>query len=491
MLKEYIKKFNENDEETHIQKISNKDACEFLLKNAPELECPDKVIEETFAFRTWTIRKHLKDSDGGVMMSEFFPPVPWAGAYNTICAAFFHHLNEYRWFKNADILMDYIFHFVENKKDNGYSYYTPALTAVYEFLKFTGNDEIIKNSIDKFEAYFTGWEERHLTKSGLYWSSDDRDAMEFSISGTTPDTYTSIKGLRPTLNAYMYGDAITLSKIFYEYGSNEKAELYKCKAEKIKSLMDERLWDGDFYKAVHSTDIDGDISIKDIPEEMNVRESIGYIPWIYSMPDANHAGMFAYLKDENVFKAKCGFTTADKSHPRYLYEHSHACLWNGYVWPFATSQVIGAVISLLNNYEQNVISNLDLYDFIKTYANMHYITKEDGVTYNWIDEVMHPDEKIWTTREILKNLGWLEKRGGYERGKDYNHSTFIDLVLRGLVGIDVNADTLTVKPRIEGIWKWFAVRNLTFKKQSYNIYYDEDGTKYNKGVGLIIEKNPQ
>ena len=60
--------------------------------------------------------------------------------------------------------------------------------------------------------------------------------------------------------------------------------------------------------------------------------------------------------------------------------------------------------------------------------------------------------------------------------------------MRGLIGIDVNAQTLTVNPRIKGIWKWFKVTNVTFKKQSYTIYYDEDGTKYNKGVGLIIEK---
>ena len=90
------------------------------------------------------------------------------------------------------------------------------------------------------------------------------------------------------------------------------------------------------------------------------------------MPDADKTEAFKYLKDENVFLGKMGFRTADKSHPRYLYEHPHECLWNGYVWPFATSQAITAVISLLDNYEQNVIDNNDLYGFIKTYAKMHY-----------------------------------------------------------------------------------------------------------------------
>ena len=178
---------------------------------------------------------------------------------------------------------------------------------------------------------------------------------------------------------------------------------------------------------------------------------------------------------------------AEQSHERFLYPFPHECLWNGYVWPYATSQTINAVIRVLNDYNQSVINSADLYDFIKTYAEMHYIYK-DNKKVNWIDEVMSPNERIWTSREILKGLGWLECKGGYERGKDYNHSTFIDLVIRGLIGVDENADTLTVKPRIKGIWKWFKLDNLTFKNKTYTVYYDENGTKYNKGVGVTIEE---
>ena len=285
----------------------------------------------------------------------------------------------------------------------------------------------------------------------------------------------------------MYGDAVTLSKIFKSVKNQEKANYYLQKAQKIKELVDKKLWDGDFYKAIHAEDVNADISYKDIRPEMNVRELIGYNPWVYAMPDADKADMFKYLKDENCFKAKTGFSTADKSHERYLYDMPHECLWNGYVWPFATSQVINSVISLMNNYEQSVITNDDLYDFIRTYAEMHYTVDEKG-RHSFIDEVMHPDRHVWSSREALKALGWKTEKGGYERGKDYNHSTFIDLVLRGLIGIDVTAPTLTVQPRINGIWKWFKVENLNFKNATYNIYYDEDGTKYGKGVGLTIER---
>ena len=56
----YIDKFNENDFEHFPTLISNEASKEFLLENAPRLYCPDEVIEETFAFRTWTMRKHIR-----------------------------------------------------------------------------------------------------------------------------------------------------------------------------------------------------------------------------------------------------------------------------------------------------------------------------------------------------------------------------------------------------------------------------------------------
>ena len=121
-LKAYVDKFNSNDEETVIQTVSNEAAYRFLKNNAPRLECPDETVEETFAFRTWTLRKHLKSTEDGIMMTEFLPDVPWSGKHNTINAPLFHHLNEYRWFANARELNGYLFFFLQNKGGNAYRY---------------------------------------------------------------------------------------------------------------------------------------------------------------------------------------------------------------------------------------------------------------------------------------------------------------------------------------------------------------------------------
>lgn len=487
MYNSYFETFNSNDNEEVVQYVGNTEAKEFLFENAPRLYCPDKTIEETFAFRTWTMRKHIQKTEDGFLLSEFLTKIhlSWAGKHNTINAALTHHLNEFRWLKNADILLDYIRFFLLGE-GNAFAYHTPALTAMYNFCLSTANEDFLRENADAFEKYFLTWEETHATKSGLYWSIDDREGTEFTISATTPEMV-RLKGLRPLFNSCMYADALSLSKIFDMVNNKEKSQVYLQKAKNIQNNINEKMWDGEFFKAIHPLDqnFERDLSTRDIPDECNARELMGYIPWAFNVPYENREKCFTLLKDEKVFLAKTGFTTADISHPRFLFYQEKACTWNGNVWPYATSYTINAAIELLNNYSQNTVTNRDLYDFIKKYAQMHY-SIEDGKKINFIDEVMRPYEYVWNVREVAKN--GYNLTGGQNRGRDYNHSTFIDLVLRGLCGINTGAKKLKVQPRINGIWKWFKLENVTFRKETYNVFYDEDGSVFGKGKGIIIEK---
>ena len=487
MYNSYFEKFNSNDCEEIVQFVNNANAKDFLFENAPRLYCPDKTIEETFAFRTWTMRKHIQKTEDGFLLSEFLTNIhlSWAGKHNTINAALTHHLNEFRWLKNADILLDYIRFFLTGE-GNAFAYHTPALTAMYNFCISTANEDFLRDNANAFEKYFLTWEENHITKSGLYWSIDDREGTEFTISGTTPDMV-RLKGLRPLFNSCMYSDALHLAKIFALIGNPKKEALYLEKAEKIRKNINEKMWDGEFFKAIHPLDqnFEKDLSLSDIPKECNARELMGYIAWAFNVPYENQEKCFSLLKDEKVFLAKTGFTTADISHPRFLFYQGKACTWNGNVWPYATSYTINGVIELLNNYKQDTVSEKDLYDFIKKYAEMHY-SMEDGKKINFIDEVMRPYEYVWNVREVAKS--GYKLTGGQNRGRDYNHSTFIDLVLRGLCGIDTNAKEFKIEPKIKGIWKWFKLENVTYRKETYNVYFDEDGTVFGKGCGVIIEK---
>ena len=87
---------------------------------------------------------------------------------------------------------------------------------------------------------------------------------------------------------------------------------------------------------------------------------------------------------------------------------------------------------------------------------------------------------------IPVTMAWNPSRGGYERGKDYNHSTFCDLILSGLLGIERKDGKLTCHPLIPEEWDAFCVKGLTEEK--WNLYFDRTGERYGKGKGICWER---
>ena len=59
-LESYIQKFNKSDNELYPQHIPNEKAFKFLSENIPLIDLPNKDLEETYYFRWWTFRKHIK-----------------------------------------------------------------------------------------------------------------------------------------------------------------------------------------------------------------------------------------------------------------------------------------------------------------------------------------------------------------------------------------------------------------------------------------------
>jgi hypothetical protein len=88
----------------------------------------------------------------------------------------------------------------------------------------------------------------------------------------------------------------------------------------------------------------------------------------------------------------------------------------------------------------------------------------------------------------LQKWGWRKDKGGYERGKDYNHSAFCDLVIRGICGLNIGEhEKIELNPLIpENSLNYFYISNLPYKNREIDIVYDATGERYNKGKGLIV-----
>ena len=191
--------------------------------------------------------------------------------------------------------------------------------------------------------------------------------------------------------------------------------------------------------------------------------------------------------DTEGFYAPYGPTTAEQRHSRFMFSYEHECLWNGPSWPFATSQTLTAMANVLNDYEQQVIHKEDYWNILSTYAQCHYRTNADGKSVSWLDENIDPFTGEWLSRRILEEWGWPENKGGRERGKDYNHSTFNDLIITGLIGFRVREDgSFDVNPLVPKEWEYFCLDCLYSHGKEITIIYDKLGLQYNMGIGLAV-----
>ncbi len=489
-LKTYVEKFNNDDNEQHKNDIDNAHAESWLKENVPLFECPDKMLEEIYYFRWWTFRKHIKHTEDGYIITEFLPKVPWSGKHNAIVAPFGHQVNEAKWLNNSkQILSDYIKYYLDGK-GNISDYSTWFVDSVLEYCKHCDNMDFAVENLDLLIKYYENFHKEHITYTGLYFSYDGDDAMECSISGGRTIEEHAFPGLRPTLNSYMAANAFAISEIANYAKCHDIADEYRKKGDIIVQKMLEILWDGSFFKATHSTSPSKDYfpAIGELTPDRNARELIGYIPYCFNFMPNGYESIFADIISPDGFMSKYGLTTAEQRHERFLFEYPHQCLWNGYIWPYATTQVLNAVSNLLENYEQNIIVKDDFYKMILDYAKMHYRVTENGEKICWIDEVMSPVTGEWSSRSVLESWGWPERKGGIERGRDYNHSAFCNIVLSHLLGIKISFGKLTVEPKIPDNWEYFAVDNLRMGDNTYKIIYDKNGNRYKLGIGLNIIK---
>jgi hypothetical protein len=472
----YVQAFNQTDDELYGQYVPNAQAAEFLQGNVPRFECPDPEFEKTYYFRWWTFRKHLKQTPDGFVITEFLPPVPWAGKYNTIPCAAGHHLYEGRWLHDTRFVNDYSrFWFREGSEPRRYTFW--AADALWARYAADGYSGLITNLLPSLVQNCDGWvTNRFDTDANLFWQNDGEDGMEVSIGGG---------GLRATINSVMFGEANAIARIADLARKPEMAETYRKKAEQLKATVLQKLWDpqAGFFKV--------------LPRGQgkalaDVRELHGYTPWYFGLAEESQSAAWKQLVDPQGFSAPSGLTTAERRHPKFALSYEgHECQWNGPSWPYATAVTLTALARHLQESPQPALTKKDYFDQLKIYAQAHRLKRDDGQVVPWIDENLNPLTGDWIARTRLKSWKdgtWSTEKGGRERGKDYNHSTFCDLVITGLVGLrPTPGSEFEVSPLVpDGSWDYFCLDNLIYHGRYLTILWDRTGERYHRGQGLRV-----
>jgi hypothetical protein len=450
----YIDRFNAMEDENVTNFISNANSWKWLSEEIPFFECPDREVEEMYYFRWWSFRKHLEKTPDGFVFSEFLTrPAP-------ISSALGHHLMEGRWLHDQNYLDDYVRYWFRNdaSRQQLHKYSGWLADALYQRYLVTRDKKFLTAQLKDLTRDYAQWEHERLTSSGLFWQYDVRDAMEESISGSRTN-----QNLRPTINSYMFGNARAIALIARLDGNRRVAAEFDAKATQLRELVEKKLWNPDagFFEV-----------LRDNGQFANVREEIGFIPWYFELPAANgqFANAWTQLADSQGFHAAYGITTAERRSPQFRSHGYGHCEWDGAIWPFATSQTLGALANFVRDYKSSVVSSRDYFDAFLTYVHSQ-----------------HADSKPYIGEYLDETSGqWIDGKAG--RSRYYNHSTFADLIIAGVVGLRPRADdTVEVSPLLPaGTWNWFCLDGVKYHGHTLTIIWDSDGTRYHRGQGLTV-----
>lgn len=460
-FKHYVDYFNIMEDENIVQAIPNANSWSWMKSNIPFFECPQKNFEEIYYYRWWTYRKHIKATPVGRILTEFLVNRSYADEYNLIACAIGHHVYEGRWLRDQSLLDEYLKVWYRGnagkpmKKLHGFSSWSSD--AWFNRYKVNGDRKSLLNLMPDLETDYARWEAENRHGNGLFWQTDVKDGMEETVSGGRRE-----KNGRPTINSYMYGNALALSSMATLAGDASKAALFQRKADTMRKLVLQKLWNpkSGFFETWKEK---GDTLA-------NVKEAIGFIPWYFNLPGESYISAWTALTNTQTFCAPFGLTTADRSHPGFRTHGCCKCEWDGAVWPFATSQTLTGLANLLSNKTNTVITNTDYFKLLETYVESQYYRGRPYIG-EYLDE---------------KTGYWL--KGDEERSRYYNHSTFNDLIISGLVGLRPRADDmLEVNPLIPaGKWDWFCLDGVPYHGKNITIIWDKNGTKYKKGKGLML-----
>jgi len=462
----HIEYFNSMADEKITNHISNLQSRDWLQQNIPLFECPDRAVEEIYYFRWWSFRKHLKQTPKGFVITEFLTPVNHAGEFNTISCAAGFHLAEGRWLRDEKYLDDYIRSWLRG--DSGkpqphfHKFSSWFAAAAWDRYLVNGDKEFIVNVQDDLVADYRAWEAERQLPSGLFWQYDVRDGMEESISGSRTN-----KHIRPTLNSYMFANAQAIANIARLANRPKLAAEFDSRAAKLKQLTQEQLWDSQaaFFKVRLEN---GQLS--------SAREAIGFIPWMFRLPDSGKGFEAAWeqITDPQGFQSPFGVTTAERRHPQFRNRGVGTCEWDGAVWPFATSQTLYALANYLRTLESDsrITHHASRATYFSAFLTYTRSQRANGKPYigEYLDEVTGD---------------WINRK---DRSAYYNHSTYADLLITGVIGLRPRADdVLEIHPLLPpDAWDWFCLDGVKYHGVILTVVWDKDGKHYGRGAGLRV-----
>jgi hypothetical protein len=448
--------------------------------NLAAFQCSDPMLQKMFYHRAYTLRKNMMNPQLGSLRWPTQSEGRWRSTWypNVISYGAAHQIREARWLANSAYWTGHLRTWANNQKaDHVYpSHVTPAgpsdgqytdwiTSTAWDGFLVHPDKALLAELVDKLADNVRGWQQVYdsdgdglLMVDSHWWTGMEYQPSFFFFSEyqTSADFYQPAKPVnleRVDLTAFNFGNAQTVARIYKLLNQPEKAKEFDALAQKIASAVGEKMWDKEkrFFYSLRADD--------DVPA--TVKEVIGVYPFYFGMLSAGKGFEAAWdsILDPGQFWTPWPVASVSKECPAYSQDgwpqaqsRAVACMWNGPTWPHANSIVLSAMARTLRSNREagteksSLLTREKLWELFTSFTKAQY--REQDPVYPWTGEFYNGESGVWKTAE-----------------RDYNHSTWLDILIPEIVGLVPRDDEIL---EIDPLMPPGALSHFTLDGQRYH-----------------------
>jgi hypothetical protein len=428
--------------------------------NLAYFACSDPWVEKLYYHRAYVLHKNMLDPRLGRMKWPTQSEGRWRSTWypNVISYGAAHQIREARWLREAKYWQGHLRTWAENEKPDGVypSHVTPGgpsggqytdwiTSAAWDGHLVQPDLEFLAEIVAPLAANVRGWQKTCdpdgdglLAVDSHWWTGMEYQPSFFAFSNYRVSADFS-EPARPEnldrvdLTAYNYGNAIAVARIYRRLGKEREAHEFDDLAQKIAGAVLKKMWRPDkrYFYSLRSRD--GAVA--------DVKEVIGVYPFYFGMIPTGQGYEPAWeaILDPKQFWTKWPVASASRQCPAYSQTNwpgdgrAAGCMWNGPTWPHANSIVMTAMARSLraardHDDKSSPLSRDNLWQLFDSFTKAQF--RDQDLKYPWTGEFYNGETGRWKTAE-----------------RDYNHSTWLDILIPDLIGLVPRDDqTLEVDP---------------------------------------------
>ena len=448
----------------------------------PSFRCGDPLIEKMWAYRWFLVRRNLADPRRGNLQSPLFyegralkmsddPYDPHGWEFSKLinfCTPF--HLLESRWHADPSPAYGEVMNLARTPGENGLlqSLFVdhPSFIlihfiawAAWELYKVHPNMDWLREVAPALAADLRGWLQVYdpdgdglpeIDLNGITGTGKEfQPSFWWTPDGFATDPRNPANPIMERVDAasYLYMNSVALAAIYAELGDEMQSQDFSRIATRIRDAVLRLMWDPEVRFFCDLT-----------PDHTRapVRNVVGFDPFMAGIAGDEHLAVFEYLDDPSAFATEFPIPSVTKDCPLYAPDASfsgvhikgpHGCVWNGPTWPFTNSTVLMSVAQVSRRLDHRFDALFA--DLLEKYTKLMFL---DG-------DFQRPD--------VVEHYN-PETGASISQEEDYFHSSWIDLIVTGVVGLQVERNSVTVDPLDCGL-SYFDLDNVLVRGRRLRI----------------------